>query len=104
VPGEEILLDGNVEAEGHDFFSIGTLSVSPDGNLLAWSVDTAGDERYTMRFKDLLTGQVLDDEVPNTFPSTAWLADASAIFYLTTDDSWRPNRVWRHALGDRSRG
>jgi oligopeptidase B len=52
-----------------------------------------------MRFKDLRTGDVLDDEVPNTFPSTAWLADASAIFYLTTDESWRPNRVWKHALG-----
>jgi oligopeptidase B len=104
VPGEEVLLDGNVEAEGHDFFSIGTLSVSPDGNLLAWSVDTSGDERYTMRFKDLRTGGVLDDEVPNTFPSTAWLDDASAIFYLTTDESWRPNRVWKHALGTAAEG
>jgi oligopeptidase B len=99
VPGEQVLLDGNVEAEGHDFFSLGTLSVSPDGHLLAWSVDTAGDERYLMRFKDLRTGEVLPDEVPNTFPSTAWLGDATAIFYLTVDDAWRPHQVWKHVLG-----
>nr|CAA9317102.1 MAG: Protease II [uncultured Nocardioidaceae bacterium] len=99
VAGEEILLDGNIEAEGHEFFSIGTLSVSPDGNLLAWSVDTTGAERYLMRFKDLRTGEVLPDEVPNTFPSTAWLGDGSAIFYLTVDDAWRPHQVWKHVLG-----
>ena len=99
VPGEEILLDGNLEAEGHEFFSIGTLSVSPDGTLLAWSVDTTGAERYLMRFKDLRTGEVLPDEVPNTFPSTAWLGDSSAILYLVTDDAWRPHQVWTHVLG-----
>ena len=99
VAGEEILLDGNLEAEGHEFFSIGTLSVSPDGNLLAWSVDTTGAERYLMRFKDLRRREVLPDEVPNTFPSTAWLGDSSAIFYLVTDDAWRPHQVWKHELG-----
>jgi oligopeptidase B len=99
VPGEQVLLDGNVEADGHEFFSLGTLSVSPDGHLLAWSVDTTGAERYLMRFKDLRSGEVLPDEVPNTFPSTAWLGDGRVIFYLTIDDAWRPHQVWRHALG-----
>jgi len=99
VAGEQVLIDGNAEAEGHDFFSLGTLSVSPDGNLLAWSVDTTGGERYLLRFKDLRTGDVLPEQVPNTFPSTAWMADGSALFYLTVDESWRPDRVWKHVLG-----
>jgi oligopeptidase B len=102
VPGEQLLIDGNLEAEGHEFFSLGTLSVSPDGNLLAWSVDVTGGERYLMRFKDLRTGEVLPDEVPNTYPSTAWLGDGASIFYLTVDDAWRPDRVWKHVLGTSS--
>ena len=63
IPGEQVLLDENVEAEGHDFFSLGAASVSVDGNILAYSVDVKGDERYTLRFKDLRTGQRYDDEI-----------------------------------------
>lgn len=99
LDGEEVLLDGNQLAEGHDFFSLGAYDISPDERWLAYSTDFAGDERYTMRFKDLRTGEVLADEVPNTFYGTAWSADASAFFYVTVDDSWRPYRVWRHTLG-----
>ena len=99
VTGEQVLLDGNVEAEGHDFFALGTFNVSPDGHRLAYSVDIAGAERFTLRFKDLRTGTVLDDEVPDTFYSTAWSLDGSMLFYLLVDESWRPNRVCRHRLG-----
>ncbi len=56
IPGEQVLLDENVEAEGHDFFALGAASVSLDANILAYSVDVTGDERYTLRFKDLRTG------------------------------------------------
>ena len=59
IPGEQILLDENVEAEGHDFFALGAATVSLDGNILAYSVDVKGDERYTLRFKDLRTGAPL---------------------------------------------
>lgn len=52
IPGEQILLDENVEAQGHEFFALGAISVSVDGNILAFSVDVKGDERYTLRFKD----------------------------------------------------
>src|ERR1700760_4622961 len=99
LDGEEVLLDGNELAEGKAFFSLGALSVSPDGKLLAYSTDFAGDERYTLRIKDLETGDILADEVPNTAHGCAWSLDASALFYVTVDDAWRPNRVWRHLLG-----
>lgn len=97
--GEEILLDGNALAEGHDFFALGTFDVSADGRWLAYSTDFSGDERFTLRIKDLATGEVLPDEVPSTFYGTAWSADGSALFYLTVDDAWRPYRVWRHQVG-----
>ncbi|MFG3553800.1 S9 family peptidase [Micromonospora sp. NPDC047557] len=99
LDGEEVLLDGNLLAEGHDFFSLGAFDVSPDGRWLAYSTDFSGDERFTLRVKDLSTGELLPDEVPDTFYGTAWSADASVLFYVTVDDAWRPNRVWRHTIG-----
>jgi oligopeptidase B len=99
LAGEEVLLDGNELAAGSDFFSIGAFSVSPDGTQLAYSTDLAGDERFTLRFKDLVTGETAPDEIPGTFYGAAWSADASAVFYITVDDAWRPYRVWRHMLG-----
>lgn len=99
VPGEEVLLDSNVEAEGHDFFSLGGFSLSDDENLLAWSVDVVGDERYTIRVKDLRTGEVLPDEIPGTSGGVTWSADGSHLFYTTVDEAWRPHRIWRHRLG-----
>ncbi|MFF5172644.1 S9 family peptidase [Micromonospora sp. NPDC000089] len=99
LDGEEVLLDGNQLAEGHDFFSLGAFDVSPDGRWLAYSTDFSGDERFSLRIKDLTTGQLLGDEVPDTFYGTAWSADASVLFYVTVDEAWRPNRVWRHTVG-----
>ncbi|MEK8108565.1 hypothetical protein NKG94_33785 [Micromonospora sp. M12] len=99
LDGEEVLLDGNLLAEGHDFFSLGAFDVSPDGRWLAYSTDFSGDERFTLRVKDLTTGELLPDEVPDTFYGTAWSTDASVLFYVTVDDAWRPNRVWRHVVG-----
>ena len=99
LPGEEILLDGNELAEGHEFFALGTFDVSPDGRWLAYSTDFAGDERFTLHVKDLSTGEVLADEIPDTHYGSAWALDASTLFYLTVDDAWRPYRVWRHVVG-----
>ena len=98
-PGEEVLLDGNALAEGKDFFALGTFDVSPDGTLLAYSTDFDGDERFALRVKNLVTGEVLADEVPDTFYGTAWSGDGGTLFYLTVDDAWRPWRVWRHTVG-----
>ncbi|MBF9127650.1 S9 family peptidase [Plantactinospora sp. S1510] len=99
IPGEQILLDGNALAEGHDFFALGAFDISPDGRWLAYSTDFDGDERFTLRVKDLATDEVLGDEVPDTFYGSAWSADGSTLFYLTVDESWRPYRVWRHTVG-----
>ncbi|MGH3367999.1 MAG: S9 family peptidase [Nocardioidaceae bacterium] len=102
VPGEQLLLDGNQLAEGHEFFSLGTFSISPDGSLLAYSTDYTGDERYTLRVKDLRTGGMLPDEVPNTLGGATWDLGGTTLFYSTVDDAWRPDKVWRHTLGTES--
>ena len=99
LPGEEVLLDSNLEAEGHEFFSLGAFSISDDENFLAYSVDTQGDERYTIRVKDLRTGEVLPDEITGASAGATWSASGSHLFYTTVDDAWRPFRVWRHAMG-----
>ncbi|KMO83862.1 oligopeptidase B [Mycolicibacterium chubuense] len=99
IPGEQVLLDENVEAEGHDFFSLGAASVSVDGNILAYSVDVKGDERYTLRFKDLRTGERYDDEIVGIGAGATWAADNKTVYYVTVDDAWRPDTVWRHRLG-----
>ena len=99
LPGEEVILDANELAAGSEFFSLGALSVSPDGRRLAYSTDFAGDERFTLRIKDLQTGELAADEIPGTFYGAAWSLDGSALFYVTVDDAWRPWRVWRHLAG-----
>ncbi len=99
IQGEEVLLDGNEVAGDSEFFSLGTVDVSPDGRLLAYSVDLKGDERFTLRIKDLNTGDLLPDQLPEVHYGSAWSADGSTIFYTKVDDAWRPYQVWRHALG-----
>jgi oligopeptidase B len=99
LPGEQVLLDGNELAAGHDFFAVGTFDVSPDGRWLAYAVDLEGNERFTLRVKDLDTGKVLPDEIRETFYGAAWSADASTLFYLRVDETWRPYQVWRHRVG-----
>jgi len=99
LDGEEILLDANELAGDAPFFAVGAFAVSPDGKLLAYSTDYAGNERFTLRVKDLVTGETAADEIPDTFYGPAWSADGSALFYVTVDDAWRPYRVWRHLIG-----
>jgi oligopeptidase B len=99
LPGEQVLLDLDALAEGHDFFSLGGSSVSPDGNLLAYATDVVGDERYTIRVKDLTSGDLLPDEITGVLGGATWERDGSAFYYTTVDETWRPDRVWRHRLG-----
>ncbi|MBM9462675.1 S9 family peptidase [Aeromicrobium sp. YIM 150415] len=99
IDGEQILLDSNVEAEGHEFFSLGAFSLSDDDRYLAWSVDTTGDERYTIRVKDLRTGAIHDDVIEDASTGATWSADGDYLFYTVVDDAWRPHQVWRHHVG-----
>ncbi|RWZ46533.1 S9 family peptidase [Labedella phragmitis] len=99
VPGEEILLDGNVESAGHEFFRIGSFDVSRDGARLLYGVDTEGDERYLLRIRELATGRELEDEIPGTFSGAIFSPDGRFVFYSTVDDAWRPDTIWRHEVG-----
>lgn len=99
IPGEQILLDSNIEAEGHEFFSVGAFSISADGNWLAYSTDTTGDERFTIRIKNLQTGEVLPDEITGASHGATLTLDGSHVFYTTVDEAWRPNCIWRHRIG-----
>jgi oligopeptidase B len=99
LDGEQLLLDGNELADGKPYFSLGAYSISPDGSKLAYSTDFAGNERFTLRIKDLVTGEITADAIPDTYYRPAWSRDGSALFYLTVDDAWRPYRVWRHVVG-----
>ena len=99
IPGEQVLLDENVEAEGHEFFSLGAASISIDGNILAFSVDVVGDERFTLKFKDLRTGELYDDTIAGIGAGVTWAADNRTVYYITLDDAWRPDTVWRHRIG-----
>lgn len=98
VAGEVVLLDGNAEAEGHEFFSLGAFDVSDDATRLLWSTDHEGDELYTVHVRDLVSGEVLDDEIPNT-SSAFFTPDGTGVLYTTRDDAWRPDTLWLHRLG-----
>ncbi|MHA7987038.1 S9 family peptidase [Rathayibacter sp. CAU 1779] len=99
LPGEQVLFDANAEAEGHEFFRLGTFDVGADGSRLLYATDTVGDERYTLRVRELATGADLDDEVPNTSAGAVLSPDGRYAFYATVDDAWRPDTIWRHELG-----
>ena len=96
---EDVLVDENVLAEGHDFFALGNFDVSPSHRLLAYSTDYEGDEVFTVRFRDLLTGKDLADEIEGAYYGLAWANDEEHVFYTTVNDSMRPWRLHRHRLG-----
>ncbi|WP_419916280.1 S9 family peptidase [Candidatus Poriferisodalis sp.] len=104
---EVVLLDENELAEGHEYFAVGDLAVSPDHRLLAYTTDTDGDEKYTLTVVDIATGEVLDGpDVPGPGCGLSelsyglvWANDNSTLFAVLTDDALRPNRVIRHVVG-----
>ena len=101
ISGEQVLLDGNAEAAGHEFFALGAFSVSIDGRLLAYSVDLTGGERFTLLIKDLATGELLPDRIEDTAYGVAWAQD-SHVFYTRADEAWRPARGAAAPAGHRS--
>ena len=96
---EEVLLDGNELAKGHAFFSIGDTDITDDGRWLAYTTDTKGFRQYTLRIKDLETGETLAGEVERV-GSVAWAADHRSLFYTVEDEQQkRQFQLWRHTLG-----
>lgn len=100
LPGEEVLLDLNELAAGHDFFSLGGSTISPDGRLLAYSTDVVGDERYTVRVLDLTTREHTTDEITGVLGGATWDREGAHLYYTTVDEAWRADKVWRHTLGE----
>ncbi len=95
----EVLLDIGSLADESGYLDLGLTVVSPDENLLAYSVDTTGDEVFTLRFRDLRTGTDLTDVVPRSYYGGAWSADSAWFFYTVHDEAYRPHEVWRHQVG-----
>lgn len=97
IADEQLLIDLNAEAVGHEVFAVGDVDVSPSGDLLLWAVDTSGDEEYTLRFRDLRTGEDLPDVV-EAVAGGGWIDD-EYVTYTRLDESWRPYLLRRHLLG-----
>jgi oligopeptidase B len=95
---EEVMLDLNELAKGESFLSVGYSSVSDDGGMLVYGIDTTGFRQYALRVKDLRTGQTLAERIPKT-TSAAWAADGGTLFYVVEDPAKRPYRLYRHTLG-----
>ncbi len=96
---EQVMLDENVIAEGESYLSVVNVSVSPGQNLLTYAVDITGDERFTLKVRDLDTGVDLPDTIENTSYGVAWANDDATIFYARPDSANRPYQLWRHRLG-----
>ena len=97
---EEILLDGPQLAEGHSYFAIGGSSISPNNNIIVYGIDTVSRRQYTLRFKDLTTGVVFEDEIPETTGGAVWANDNKTIFYTKKDPvTLRSYRILKHILG-----
>jgi len=101
--GDQVLLDANLllgdpDCAG-DYVELGVREVSPDGRLLAYSVDFDGDEVYQLRVRDLASGTDLAERIDGTYYELAWAADSRSFFYTVTDPLYRPHEVWLHRLG-----
>ncbi|UCF67303.1 MAG: S9 family peptidase, partial [Acidobacteriota bacterium] len=97
---EQILLDVNQLAEGHAFYSVGRRAVSPGRNILAYAVDLAGRRIHTVYFKDLDSGELLEDVIPDVAANFSWANDNRTLFYTKQDpETLRWHRVYRHVLG-----
>jgi len=98
---EEVMLNVNEMAEPYDFYNVAGLSVSPDNKLLAFGVDTLSRRIYTLKFKNLETGEILEDEIPGTQAGYAWANDNLTIFYVAKDpQTLRGYKIMKHKLGE----
>jgi oligopeptidase B len=97
---EEVMLDVNLMAEGHEFFSVGPFKVSSGQDTLAYPVDAVGRRIYSIHFKDLSSGEILADVIPDVTANMAWAEDNKTLFYAKQDPATlRWHRVYRHVLG-----
>lgn len=96
---EEIIFDVNQAAEGHDYFSVKTIKISPDHKKIAYNVDTNGSEINTFHVFDIKTGEVITKAHHNVSASLVWANDSETLYYLTVEKPPRANKLWRHKIG-----
>ena len=97
---EEIMFNCNEMAEGHEYFNLGGISVSPDNRMAAFGVDTVGRRKYTIRIKDLEKGDILSDEIVNTTGGAVWASDNKTLFYTKKDaETLRSDKIYKHKIG-----
>ncbi|MBS1548709.1 MAG: S9 family peptidase [Bacteroidetes bacterium] len=96
---EEIILDANILAKDKEFYDLGGIAVSPNNEIAAFSEDVVGRRIYSIRFKNLITGEFLKDEIDNCTGKAVWSADNQFVFYVVKDKSLRAYQIYRHQLG-----
>ena len=97
---EEVLFDVNKEANGYDYFHLGSLNVSPNNRFVVFATDTVSRRQYFLRIKDLKTGKILDDIIENTAGGSVWANDNKTIFYTKKNPTTlRSEKIYRHILG-----
>ena len=100
---EEILLDCNIEAEGHDYFNVRGLAISPDNTLLSYGLDTVSRREYVIKIKNLVTGEYFEESIINTTGSSTWANDNKTFFYTLKDkETLRSYKICRHTIGTSS--
>lgn len=100
---EEVMFDGNIMAEGHEYFHMGGISVSPDNTMASFAVDTVSRRQYHIQIKNLATGEILEDKLENTTGGSVWAADNKTIFYTKKDPvTLRSDKIYKHILGSPS--
>jgi len=97
---EEILLDENVLAKGRDYFAVGGMNVSPDNQWMSYGVDLVSRRIYTIYFRNLVTGEVLEQTIPSSTGSVAWANDNRTVFYTSKNEvTLLSEKIWRHKVG-----
>ncbi|MBP1859725.1 S9 family peptidase [Rhizobium herbae] len=94
-----LLLDGDKEADGKAYFRLGGVDHSTDHSRGLWSYDDKGSEYYTLRVRDLATGEDMADIIENTGGGGAWAPDGKSFFYTVLDDNHRPSKIFHHIIG-----
>ncbi|MCP5105242.1 MAG: S9 family peptidase, partial [bacterium] len=97
---EEVLLDVNKMAAGHNYYHVKDFSISSGNNLIAFGVDTVSRRKYTLHFKNLVTGRLLEDKIPGTTGEAAWANDNKTVFYTAKAKNLRPFKIMKHRLGE----
>ena len=101
---DQILFDCNLLADGYEYFNLSNIKISPNNKFAAYSIDTLSRRLYTIRIKNLQTGEVLNDQIINTSGGFAWANDNKTLFYTNRDsDTLRNDKILRHEIGTKSK-